>query len=93
MARIKDTDYLAISARVRAMETTLMTPERMERLLEAHSEDEVTRLLQDCGYPALDAARPERMDAALSEARGGIAGRFGRQRAGRRIYRHFQAEI
>lgn len=69
MARIKDTDYLAISARVRAMETTLMTPERMERLLEAHSEDEVTRLLQDCGYPALDAARPERMDAALSEAR------------------------
>ena len=56
MARIKDTDYLAISARVRAMETTLMTPERMERLLEAHSEDEVTRLLQDCGYPALDAA-------------------------------------
>ena len=42
---------------------------RMERLLEAHSEDEVTRLLQDCGYPALDAARPERMDAALSEAR------------------------
>ena len=67
MARIKDTDYLAISARVRAMETTLMTPERMERLLEARSEDEVTRLLQDCGYPALDAARPERMDAALSE--------------------------
>ena len=56
MARIKDTDYLAISARVRAMETTLMTPERMERLLEARSEDEVTRLLQDCGYPALDAA-------------------------------------
>lgn len=56
MARIKDTDYLAISARVRAMETTLMTPERMERLLEARSEDEVTRLLQDCGYPALDVA-------------------------------------
>ena len=46
-----------------------MTPERMERLLEARSEDEVTRLLQDCGYPALDAAQPERMDAALSEAR------------------------
>ena len=39
MARIKDTDYLAISARIRAMETTLMTPERMERLLEARSED------------------------------------------------------
>ena len=67
--KIKDTDYLAISARVRAMETTLLTAERMERLLEARSDEEVSKLLQDCGYPELDAARPERMDAALSEAR------------------------
>ena len=32
--KIKDTDYLAISARVRAMETTLLTAERVERLLD-----------------------------------------------------------
>ena len=38
--KIKDTDYLAISARVRAMETTLLTAERMERLLEARSDGE-----------------------------------------------------
>ena len=69
MAKIKDTDYLAISARVRAMETTLLTAERMERLLEARSDEEVSKLLQDCGYPELDAARPEEMDAALSQAR------------------------
>ena len=49
--KIKDTDYLAISARVRAMETTLLTAERMERLLEARSDEEVSKLLQDCGYP------------------------------------------
>ena len=67
--KIKDTDYLAISARVRAMETTLLTAERMERLLEARSDEEVSKLLQDCGYPELDAARPEAMDAALSQAR------------------------
>ena len=54
--KIKDTDYLAISARVRAMETTLLTAERMERLLEARSDEEVSKLLQDCGYPELDAA-------------------------------------
>ena len=47
--KIKDTDYLAISARVRAMETTLLTAERMERLLEARSDEEVSKLLQDCG--------------------------------------------
>ena len=69
MAKIKDTDYLAISARVRAMETTLLTEGRMDRLLEARSDEEVSKLLQECGYPSLDAARPEEMDAALSQAR------------------------
>lgn len=69
LAKIKDTDYLAISARVRAMETTLLTEARMDRLLEARSDEEVSKLLQECGYPALDAARPEEMDAALSQAR------------------------
>ena len=59
MAKIKDTDYLAISARVRAMETTLLTEGRMDRLLEARSDEEVSKLLQECGYPPLDAARPE----------------------------------
>ena len=49
MAKIKDTDYLAISARVRAMETTLLTEGRMDRLLEARSDEEVSKLLQECG--------------------------------------------
>ena len=65
MAKIKDTDYLAISARIRAMETTLLTAERMERLLEARSGEEVSKLLQECGYPELDAARPEAMISRL----------------------------
>ena len=33
--RIKDTDYLAISARIRAMEGSLLTRERMEQILDA----------------------------------------------------------
>ena len=69
MAKIKDTDYLAISARIRAMETTLLTAERMDQLLESRSDEEVSKLLQECGYPELDAARPEAMDAALSQTR------------------------
>ena len=36
--RIKDTDYLVISARVKAMETGLLTQERMEQVLEARSD-------------------------------------------------------
>ena len=67
--RIKDTDYLAISARVRAMENGLLTQERMEQVLDARTDEEAVKILQECGYPELDPARPEAMDAALSTAR------------------------
>jgi len=67
--KIKDTDYLAISARIKAMETGLLTRERMEQVLEARTNEEAVKLLQECGYPELDASSPEAMDAALSAAR------------------------
>ncbi len=67
--KIKDTDYLAISARIRAMENTLMTQGRMEQILDARSHDEVEKILQECGYPDLDPTHPEAMDAVLSAAR------------------------
>ena len=86
--KIKDTDYLAISARIRAMETGLLTRERMEQLLEARSDDEAVKILQECGYPELDATHPEAMDEALCRP-GGHAGRLGRQCSGPQVYRHF----
>ena len=67
--KIKDTDYLVISARIKAMETGLLTRERMEQVLEARSNEEAVKILQECGYPALDPADPAAMDAALSAAR------------------------
>lgn len=67
--KIKDTDYLVISARIKAMESGLLTRERMEQILDARSDEEVAKVLQDCGYPELDAADPEAMDAALAAAR------------------------
>ena len=67
--KIKDTDYLAVSARVRAMENNLLTRERMEQVLEARTDEEAVKILQECGYPELDPARPEAMDAALSQVR------------------------
>lgn len=68
-ARSRDIDYLVVSARIRAMENQLLTRGRMEQLLEARGDEEVEKLLQECGYPQLDAAHPERMDAALAAAR------------------------
>jgi V/A-type H+-transporting ATPase subunit C len=67
--KIKDTDYLAISARIKAMETGLLTRERMEQVLEARTDEEAVKLLQECGYPNLQATDPESLDAALSAAR------------------------
>ena len=67
--KIKDTDYLVISARVKAMETGLLTRERMEQVLDARSDEEAVKILQECGYPELSATDPEALDAALSAAR------------------------
>ena len=66
---IKDTDYLVISARVKALETGLLTAERMEQILDAKSGEDAGKLLQEWGYPQLDPRRPEAVDAALSAVR------------------------
>lgn len=67
--KIKDTDYLVISARIRAMETGLLTGERMEQILAARSDEEVVKLLQEGGYPTMSLESPEAMDAAITAAR------------------------
>ena len=67
--KIKDTDYLAISARVKAMETTLLTWERMMQILDARTEAEALKMVQESGYPNLTATDPEALDQVLSAAR------------------------
>lgn len=66
---IRDTDYLVISARIKAMENMLLTRDRMEQVLESRSDEEAVKLLQECGYPDLTATDPEALDAVLSAAR------------------------
>ena len=56
---MKDTDYLSISSRVRAMENRLLTRERRERMLDARSDEEAAKILTECGY-----AEPEDLSAA-----------------------------
>lgn len=65
----KDIDYLFISARVKALENQLLNRERMEQILEAKTDAEVVKIIQECGYPELPIRDPEAMDAALAEAR------------------------
>ena len=69
MAKIKDTDYLTISARIRAMENKLVTRERMERMLEARTGDEAAKVLVECGYEELTALTHAGLDEMLAKAR------------------------
>ena len=72
MTPIKDTDYLAVSAWLHAMETRLLTPEKVERLLEAASETEARKLLTECGYAealTLEEALREHRETLYKELR------------------------
>ena len=67
--KIKDTDYLAISARVRAMENDLLTAEQFEQLITARTRDDTLKLLQSFGYGELEPRHPEALDADLTNMR------------------------
>ena len=64
MSHRKDTDYLAISARIRAMENRLLTHERMDRMIEARETGEAMKVLMECGYP-----EGTSLEATLAKAR------------------------
>lgn len=67
--KLKDTDYLAVSAYVRALETRLLTAEQLEALITARSYEEEVKLLQACGYGELEPKHPEAIDADLTAVR------------------------
>lgn len=64
---VQDIDYAVVSARIRTRERNLLNTRRMEQILEAHGEDEVERVLLECGYALPDAADPEELNRALAD--------------------------
>ncbi len=69
MSKSKDTDYLFISARLRALESRMLTRERMERMLEARSNDEAAKVLSECGYEGLEPLNAQTLELALANNR------------------------
>lgn len=69
MSQIKDTDYLFLSTRIRALERSLLTRERMERMLEAKSDEDAAKVLTECGYPEMGRVQVDTVNAALAEQR------------------------
>lgn len=72
MPKQKDTDYLSISARIRAMENRLLTRERLERMLEARSNDEAVKVLTECGYGDFGVLNPSSLEEKLKQSRSEI---------------------
>ncbi|HOK43370.1 MAG TPA: V-type ATPase subunit [Thermoclostridium caenicola] len=60
MARILDEDYAYATARIRAMENKLITPQQYERMLDAATAEDVVKMLVEQGYGmgSTDTAQP-----------------------------------
>ena len=69
MSHKKDTDYLSISTRVRAMEGRLLTRDRLERMIDARDDGEALKILTECGYEELSSSGAASLERALSAAR------------------------
>lgn len=67
--RIKDTDYLYLSARLRAMENSLLTQARMERMLDAPTPEDAAKVLTECGYQELSRVDVDTVNDLLAQAR------------------------
>ena len=72
MSRIKDTDYLTISARLHALETRLLTRERMERMIDARDHAEAAKVLSECGYSELSELSVSGLESVLSAAQSSV---------------------
>lgn len=67
--RIKDTEYLFLSTRIRVRETALLTRERMDRMLEAATDADAVRVLAECGYPDIPNVDVDGINTAIAAVR------------------------
>ena len=68
LSRKKDTDYLALSARIHAMEDRLLTRDRMDRMIDAREESEALKVLTECGYGGAEGLRAQDVERVLAAA-------------------------
>ncbi len=66
---IVDTDYLFLSSRIKAMESRLLSRDRMERMLDTSSAEDAAKVLSECGYGELSQVTMRSIEAELSHQR------------------------
>lgn len=65
----KDTDYLFLSARIRALERTLLTRQQLERMLDTSDIKEAVRVLTELGWESFDPSSASALNAVLLRRR------------------------
>ena len=69
MPKIKDTDYLFLSTRIKSMERNLLNGERLERMLEARTPEDAVKVLTECGWPDMPRVNLDELDRVLTQER------------------------
>lgn len=67
--KIKDTEYLYATTRIRSLERQLINRERTERMLEAKSAEDAVKVLAELGYPDIGAASLSAVERAIAQER------------------------
>lgn len=75
--KIKDTDYLYLSAYIHAKENSIIGKDRIERMLEARSAEEALKVMEDAGWRIPDNCTAQDMERVLSERRDAAFGDMG----------------
>lgn len=70
--KLKENDFLSISARIRVLENRLLTAERMERMIDAKDAGDAAKVLGECGYPDLPEVTNSALDAMLAQAQAAL---------------------
>ena len=69
MKKIKDTDYLYASSRIRVLEKGLLTRDMMARMCDAKTIEEAEKILVECGYVDFNPNSLEDLERALATER------------------------
>ena len=67
--KLRENDYLYLSAYIHALENRLLTGARTERMLEARTTAEAVKVMGECGYPELTELSPAGIDRMLAASR------------------------
>ena len=70
--KVKDTDYLFLSAYICAKETRMLTAAQCERMLEAAGFAECAKLLEECGYEDMSGMNATQIESALARHRDAV---------------------